>query len=138
MVNISSHDRFWMTPMRQIMPMMPKDSKERFFASSSMLSCRGVRFSSTCFKRLTTYSSVTTRIAYLLHHREDHTELRLGPSCNNDAGAPTWRMYESYSTLTESPNLPLRTKVPMYAMHERSANATASAGAMCPLLWPFA
>ena len=37
-VNISSQDRFCKTPMRQITPIIPKDKKDKFLASSSMFS----------------------------------------------------------------------------------------------------
>lgn len=47
MVNMSNHDLLCSTPMIQMMPMTPKDRMERVFASSSILSCNGVRFSST-------------------------------------------------------------------------------------------
>ena len=46
-VNISNHERLWITPMIQITPMIPNEIIESFLASSSILSWSGVRFSST-------------------------------------------------------------------------------------------
>jgi len=59
---------------------------DNLFASSSMLSCSGVRFSSTWAEVRTSGSTDKLR-THILHHGEDDTELSLRASGDNDARA---------------------------------------------------
>lgn len=131
-------------------PIMPKEIMESFLASSSMLSCSGVRFSSTWSHCIKPWSKEQSTIhTDLLHHREYHP--KLGLRAGSDDNTSTSACYEPHLWLVliyqKNGYSPLRTKVPMYAMHDRSASATGSPGAagctpptplVKPLPYPFA
>ena len=109
-----------MTPRMQMIPMIPNEIMESFLASSSMLSCSGVRFSSTsCIIAKIIPNSVCVPVAI-----------------TTPAPRPKNKHHEGYFYLTgHELDTPFRTSVPMYAMHDRSASATGSA-AGAP--YPFA
>ena len=63
-MNMSSHERCWKTPIKQMTPMIPNEMIESFCASSSILRCNGVRRSSTsCIMLNITPNSVCEPVA---------------------------------------------------------------------------
>jgi len=66
--------------------MTAKETMDNLFASSSMLSCSGVRFSSTWID-VSASDSIDKSRTHILHHGEDDTELSLRASGDNDARA---------------------------------------------------
>jgi hypothetical protein len=102
MVNISSQDRFWKTPMRTMMPMIPKEMNESFCASSSIETWRGVRFSSTWREsesrrekelaedRKENRGERRGKQTHVLHHGEDDSELGLFSRSDDDTRAVTY------------------------------------------------
>ena len=93
MVNMSSQDRCCKTPIRQITPITPNESMDSFFASSSMLRCSGVRFSSTCSRsgsaRMQRDNNRERESPYVLHHGKNDTELGIDAGGDDDARSPT-------------------------------------------------
>lgn len=75
--------------MTHIMPMMPNEISESFFASSSILSCSGVRFSSTC-RELRSGICMERKRAYILHHGEYYAKLSLGAGRDDHARASAY------------------------------------------------
>ncbi len=75
----------------QITPMTPKESMDSFFASSSMFSCSGVRFSSTYMDVNFGMNERNVVIStYLLHHGENYAEFRLRARSNNNSRPSTF------------------------------------------------
>ena len=87
MVNISNHGRLCRTPITQIIPIIPKESTESFWASSSILNCRGVRFSSTYELSSEDVPAANGGWAHILNHSENDSELGLGACCNDDSSS---------------------------------------------------
>lgn len=114
MVNISSHDLFWSTPITAITPMTPNEIAESFVASSSMLRCSGVLFSST-YSRVRPLSRCPKRTFMGEGKRTSSIMAKITP---NSVCRPV-------ATTMPAPR-PLRTSVPIYATHARSASATGS------------
>src|ERR1700722_10187129 len=88
MVNISSQDRCCKTPIKTIPPIIPKETRESFLASSSMLSCSGVRLSWTydvVYQRK--LKDMHSRPAHLLHHFKDDAKLCMPSDRDHHAGA---------------------------------------------------
>lgn len=103
-------------------PITPKDMKDSFLASSSMLSWRGVRFSSTsCIIEKMTPNSVSQPVAITIP--EPLPLIRHKDSCP----------YRSHAC-----HIPFRTRVPMKAIQVLSARATASPEALAFSCWHVA
>lgn len=115
---MSSHGRFWKTPMRQMIPMIPNDMIESFCASSSIFRCSGVRRSSTsCIMLKITPNSVCEPVATTIPEPRP--------------GEP---ILDSQSRRWSGKHVPFRTNVPMYAMHVRSAISVPSGHGVTPFL----
>ena len=63
---------------------------ESWCASSSILSCKGVRFSSTCEPPSGDILANHMECTYILNHSENDSELSLRARCNDDASPSTW------------------------------------------------
>ena len=88
-VNISNHERFCRTPITQITPITPKESMDNFLASSSILNCKGVRFSSTYELSSKDTPAARRMYTHILNHRENDSEFGLSAYCNDDPGSST-------------------------------------------------
>ena len=102
MVNMSSHDLCCSTPIRQITPITPKDIMESFLASSSILSCRGVRFSSTWRTRQRhIHIENHPKYTYILHHRENNPKFSVGASGDDNTRSPPYHTLVRPTTHTK-------------------------------------
>lgn len=126
MVNISNTPRFCQTPIRQMTPMMPNDRMLRFLASSSMLSCSGVRrsvtFCNTELRHVRLGCRQIRTSCIMLKMTPNSVSWPVPTTTPEPLPGASFRQYGYRSTKCE--DLPLRTKVPMNAIHVLSLGPT--------------